>query len=233
MTGYWWLGAKAYLKDRLPPRWVNRDACIDGGAERFADTYAGLDRALNLKAKPHFDFSYRERRPRALTPIVQTLLFDKLGPAFLLSAEFAALITGLDAAALNQSPCDVTRHGRPSGDYVFADVAHAFDGRDAFERAISDIVYQVGFAHDDGRRSHAIEVSGAVRFVPETVGARDLFWVNLGWSGARLAVSDRLAEAIFARGLLGLMLEDATGTRRSPPRFQPYTFDGWEDLHPA
>jgi hypothetical protein len=234
--GHWWLGAKTYLQDRPPPKWTNKGDCVhERSAARYDEKYAGLDRTFaGLTARPVFVLDQRERRPLSVRSVAPPFSSDRLDPFFLASREFSELVRGLDDTALLTVECDVLHHGRNSeSQYVMADAAICLDGLEVFDRPNSQITIQVGFAHDDGRKTSNIDVNGVVTFAEDVVADSPLFRVRLGWMGSRIAISDALAEAIFARGLLGLCLKDATGGRTAPARFREYSTEGWEELYPA
>jgi hypothetical protein len=111
--GYWWLAAKTYLRDRPLPEWVNKGQCIlpNAGA-RYEDKYSGVDRSLSgLATRPVFTLDHRERRPLAIRSLSHTYS-EQLGSYFLLSRDFAALISDIDPGALVSTDCDVRCHGR-------------------------------------------------------------------------------------------------------------------------
>ena len=234
--GYWWLGAKTYLRDRAPPKWLNKSECVaPESIERYDEKYSGADRALSgLMTRPVFVLEERERAPLAVRSLAATSLSERLEPCFLVSREFRTIIESIDPRALVSADCDVRCHCREGvSGYVLADAALCVDALTVLDRANSSITIQVGFAHDDGRRTHAVDIAGPVRFALDAVSDRALFRVQLGWMDSRLAVSGALAEAIFESRFLGLCLNDATGRRIAPERFREYSTEGWEELYPA
>jgi hypothetical protein len=238
MAGWWWLKAKTYVRDSTLPNWVNKDACVEASSlarfsSDFSNTYVGVDRSLLLTARPHFDLSHRERRVMDLRSL-DSRLSNELDPCFLISREFKDLIASFDAQSLFAAECDVSHHARaPHGVCFLADAQLCVDGWDAFDRVRSDIQIKPGFRHDDGQPSRSVEIRGAIHFKPGVADGRAILRVRINHATTRVCVSDRLADAIFARELLGLEFFDASGDRKPPERYELYKSPGWEGAYPA
>lgn len=238
MPGYWWLQAKAYLRDVGDPKWLNKDACVAPEAQArfgsgYADTYFGDDRSLPLIGRPHFDLPHRERRVLDLRSVSDQL--DKgLNPYFLMSREFADVVLSVDPDALYTAECDVSYHGRaPYGVCLMADARVCVDGWDVLDRVKSNIELKPGFSHETGEPFRLISVRGPIHFKPGTVDGAAMIRVRIGPNSARICISDALADAIFAREFLGLELEDASGDRKAPERYALYKTKGWEGSYPG
>lgn len=237
MSGWWWLKAKTYLRDMREPTWVNRDACVPPLSGRFnadyQDTYVGEDRSLPLIGRPHFDLEHREGRPldlRSLAPDYRSAL----DPCFLVSRELAELIQSIDAEVLHVAECDVSSHGRaPHAVCLMADTRLCVHAWDTLDRVRSEIEIKPGFAHDTGEPFRAVEIRGVVHFKAEAVADRAIVRLVSGPRTTRVCISDKLADAIFARELLGVELEDASGDRKAPARYGLYKTSGWEGAYPA
>jgi len=238
MSGWWWLKAKTYLRDAGLPNWVNQDACVAAASsERFSsdysNTYIGEDRSLPLIGRPHFDVPHRERRVMDLRS-VDSRMSNELDPCFLISREFKDLITSFDPQALHTAECDISSHGRaPHGICFMADAQLCVEGWEALDRARSHIELRPGFRHDTGEPNRFIDVRGVIHFKPGVVDGRAMVRVRTNHATTRVCVSDQLAEAMFARELLGIELVDASGDRKPPERYDLYEVTGWEGAYPA
>jgi hypothetical protein len=233
MQNYWWLSAKTYVRDRCSARWVNQEACVPTpAAARFGERYAAADRNLSLLARPHFDLEERTRRPLDLRSLGGTFPGD-LDPYFLISTDFLDVILAIDPDCLTFAECDLSAHGRaPHAICYLADATLAVDAWTAVDRAQSDVALVPGY-DEAGARAPFLEFMGRVQFRSDVVGARAMFRVLRASGGKKIAVSNALAEAIFARELMGLELEDPSGARKAPKRYRQYATDCWEEIYPA